>query len=109
IVDERETRQLCDLFPGGRLDIAATYGGRDRACRGRGKAIDAYQTIDLSYGDGQAKSPLSGNLLRGIMQDQVSWIRNREHVRVITEVNGRNSLAMACAADAAAHRERRGR
>ena len=43
LVDERQTRQLCDLFPGARLDVAASYGGKDRACRGRGKEIDAYQ------------------------------------------------------------------
>jgi predicted dehydrogenase len=103
-VDERQTRELCDLFPGARLDVAASYGGEDRACRGRGKAIDAYQIIDLSFGDGRAKSPLYGRLLRALMADQVAWIRDRDHRRVVTEVNGRDSLAMACAADALAHR-----
>ena len=37
IVDERQTRALCDLFPKARLDVTAPYGGKDRACRGRGK------------------------------------------------------------------------
>ena len=50
MVDERQTRDLCDLFPGARLDVTASYGGKDRACRGRGKEIDAYQIIDLSFG-----------------------------------------------------------
>ena len=104
LVDERQTRELCDLFPGARLDVAASYGGNDRACRGRGKAIDAYQVIDLSFGDGQAKSPLYGQLLRSMMADQVAWIRDRNHRRVVTEANGRDSLAMACEADALAHR-----
>ena len=35
LVDERQTRDLCDLFPGARLDVTASYGGKDRACRGR--------------------------------------------------------------------------
>jgi len=104
LVDERQTRELCDLFPGARLDVAASYGGTDRACRGRGKAIDAYQVIDLSVGDGTAKSPLYGELLRAMMQDQVSWIRDRTHPRVVTEANGRDSLAVACAADELARR-----
>ena len=104
LVDERQTRELCDLFPGARLDVAASYGGNDRACRGRGKEIDAYQIIDLSFGDGQAKSPLYGRLLRSMMEDQVAWIRDRNHRRVVTEANGRDSLAMACEADALAHR-----
>jgi predicted dehydrogenase len=102
VVDERQTRALCDLFPGGRLDVTASYGGTDRSCRGRGKAIDAYQVVDLSWADGQAKSPLYGRLLRSMMADQVAWIRDRDHRRTVTEANGRDSLAMACAADALA-------
>ena len=102
LVDERQTRDLCDLFPGARLDVSASYGGGDRACRGRGKAIDAYQVIELSAGDGQAKSPLYSRLLRSVMADQVAWIRDRNHQRVVTEANGRDSLATACEADARA-------
>ena len=67
------TAELYDLFPGARLDVAASYVGNDRACRGRGKEIDACQIIDLSWGDGQAKSPLYGRLLRSLMEDQVAW------------------------------------
>ena len=48
----------------------------------RGKVIDASQIIDLSFGDGQAKSPLYGRLLRSVMADQVAWIRDRTHERV---------------------------
>ncbi len=104
LADERQTRELCDLFPGGRLDVAATYGGADRACRGRGQSIDVYQLIDLSFGDGQAKSPLYSQLLRSVMADQVAWVRDRTHQRVVTEANGRDSLATACEADALARR-----
>jgi predicted dehydrogenase len=104
LVDERQTRELCDLFPGARLDVVVSYGGADRACRGRGKAIDSYQVIDLSFSDGRAKSPLYGLLLRAMMADQVAWLRDRNHERVVTEANGRASLAMACEADALAHR-----
>jgi predicted dehydrogenase len=108
VVDERQTRDLCQLFPGATLDVSASYGGNDRACRGRGKAIDAYQVIDLSHGDGRAKSPLYSRLLRAMMDDQVAWIRDRSHRRIVTEANGRDSLALACAADAMAHAHRPG-
>src|SRR4051794_37498848 len=109
VVDERQTRDLCDLFPGARLDVTASYGGKDRACRGRGKEIDAYQRIELAFGDGQAKSRLYGRLLRSVIEDQVAWIRDRNHQRVVTEANGRDSLAAACEADALAHRAENGR
>jgi predicted dehydrogenase len=103
LVDEGQTRELCDLFSGCQLDVTASYSGNDRVCRGRGKEFDAYQVVDLSVGDGRAKMPLYGRLLRSMMADQVAWIRDRTHGRVVTEVNGRDSLAMACAADALAH------
>lgn len=108
-VDERQTRELCDLFPGARLDVVASFSSRDRACRGRGKDIDVYQVIDLSFGDGRAKSPLYGRLLQSLMEDQVAWIRDRGHRRLVTEGNGLDSLAMACDADALAHRAGGGR
>jgi hypothetical protein len=43
------------------------------------------------------------------MADQVAWIRNRNHRRLVTEANGRDSLSMACDADALAHRTGTGR
>ncbi len=91
------------------IDVSASYGGKDRDCRGRGKAIDVYQVIELSSGQGQAKSPLYGRLLRSMMEDQASWIRDRNHQRVVTEANGRDSLALACQADVLAHRAGGGR
>jgi hypothetical protein len=39
-----------------------------------------------------------GELLRAMLADQLSWIRDRSHPRRITEQNGRDSLAMALAA-----------
>ena len=89
--------------------MIASYGGDDRVCRARGKAIDAYQVIDLSFGDGVAKSPLYCGLLRSMMADQVAWISDRDHPRIVTEANGRESLALACQADALAHLDRVGR
>jgi predicted dehydrogenase len=103
VVDERQTRELVDLFPGAWIDVAASYGGKDRDCRGRGKVIDAYQVIDLTAGGGQAKSPLYSRLLRSMMEDQVAWIRDRTHQRIVTGDNGRDSLALACEADTLAH------
>jgi predicted dehydrogenase len=103
IVDEAQTRQLCDLFPGARLDVTAAYGPDDRACRGRGHDIDAYQMVELSAGDATVKSHLYGQLLRAMLTDQLAWIDDHAHVRRITEDNGRDALELACAADTLAH------
>lgn len=108
LVNERQTRELCSFFPGAVLDVAGMYGGKERECRGRGNAIDASQIIDLSFGQGQAKAPLYSRLLRSMMEDQVAWIRDRNHRRVVSEVNGRESLRLACQADMMGYQSRSG-
>jgi predicted dehydrogenase len=99
IADEAQTRALCEIFPGARLDVSASYSPRDRTCHGRHQTIDVYQMIELSWGDGVNKSHRYGELLRAILADQIAWIRDHAHRRTITESNGRDSLAMAVAAD----------
>jgi predicted dehydrogenase len=99
IADEAGTRALCEIFPGARLDVSASYSGKDRGCQGRHKVLDIYQMIELSWGDGTNKSHRYNELLRAIMADQIAWIRDHSHERKITEKNGRDSLAVACAAD----------
>jgi hypothetical protein len=99
IADEAQTRALCELFPGARLDATAIYGPKDRACEGRHKTLDVYQMLELSWGEGTNKSQRYGELLRALVADQLAWVRDHSHRRRITEQNGRDSLAVACAAD----------
>ena len=103
IADEASMRELCELFPGARVDALAAYGPNDRRCTGHGRQYDVYQEFELHWGEGQQKSRVYCELLRGFMADQVAWIRDRSHTRTITEQNGRDSVAMACAADRLAH------
>jgi predicted dehydrogenase len=103
IADESDTRGLCKLFPGARLDVLVPYGPKDRHCVGHGREYDVYQQFDLHWGEGREKSRLYCELLRSFMTDQVAWIRDRRHVRKTTEQNGRDSVAVACAADRLAH------
>jgi len=103
IADESATRALCELFPGARLDVLVPYGPKDRHCAGHGREYDVYQQFDLHWGEGREKSRIYCELLRSLMTDQVAWIRDRSHVRKTTEQNGRDSVAIACAADRLAH------
>jgi len=98
VADEKGTRDLCDLFPGSVLDVTATYSPHDRACQGRHKSLDIYQMLEMKGEQAGHKMQLYGRLLRSFMQDQLNWIRDRSHKRVVTEQNGRNSLADAVAA-----------
>ncbi len=99
IADEKTSREIVELFPGARLDVSDVYSPNDRRCHGRHKELDVYQKFELTYGEGVEKMYRYGELLRALFQDQVAWIRNREHERRVTEQNGWESLAMALQAD----------
>jgi hypothetical protein len=60
--------------------------------------------LELHSNEGQQKWHTYGDLLRALMRDQMEWIRDREHERLITAQNGRESLRMALEADRLAHR-----
>ncbi len=95
VADEKGTRELCELFPGARLDVSAVYSPKDRVCSGRHKTLDVYQSLEMAYGEGESKMHRYGQLLRALLVDQVAWIRDRSHQRRLTEENGRASLALA--------------
>jgi len=103
IADERNTRILTQIFPGARLNITAVYGGPQRRCKGRFKEFEVYEEIELLYGLETKKMHLYGDLLRAMLHDQLRWIADRTHQRVISEQNGYRSLAMATRADELAH------
>ncbi|HEX3599384.1 MAG TPA: Gfo/Idh/MocA family oxidoreductase [Lacipirellulaceae bacterium] len=103
IADETNMRELSELFPGARIDTLVAYGPKDRNCAGHGRQYDVYQEFELYWGEGRQKSRVYCELLREFMTDQIAWIRNRAHVRRTTEKNGRDSVAMASAADRLAH------
>lgn len=101
-VNEEQTRTLMELFPGSRLDVLKTFGGRDRAARGRFKDVDISQQIELHHALGDDKMQRYCELLRSLFDDQLAWLRDRTHERKITERNGRDSVVMAAAAMALA-------
>jgi predicted dehydrogenase len=105
IADEAATRSLCELFPNARLNVSAVYSGKDRMCRGRHRELDVYQMIDLSGGQELPKMHRYGDLLRALLADQIAWLHDPTHDRIITETNGRDSLSMAVEADHLSHCE----
>ena len=102
VVNEEQTRTLLELFPGARLDVLKAFGGKDREARGRHQDLEISQQIELHHGLGDDKMRRYSELLRDVFADQVAWLRDRTHVRKITEQNGRDSVAMAVAATALA-------
>jgi len=95
VADEKGTRDLMELFPGSRLDITASFGGKSRLASARHKQLDIYQKIELTYNPGTEKMHCYGESLREMFRDQMRWIYNRNHKRKLTEQNGRDSLIAA--------------
>ncbi len=99
IADEAQTRKLCELFEGYKLDVTEIYSGDARKCKARHKQLDVYHKFEMEYGLGDKKWHRYGELIRLMLEDQIAWIRDNAHKRKITEKNGKNSLAMAIEAD----------
>lgn len=95
LVNEEETKFLMDLFPDSNLKIAEFYASHHRQVGYRHKTSDVYQLINMHYGFDKVKMNVYGDLVYSLFADQVEWIRNHEHKRVITEENGYNSLEYA--------------
>jgi predicted dehydrogenase len=103
LVDEADTRTLCELFPDARLDVTAWYAGKDRACLGRHKVLDVYQMVEMKSGQGDLKMHRYSELVRSLLTDQLAWLLDHGHVRRVSDQNGRDSLAVAVEADLLAH------
>jgi predicted dehydrogenase len=95
LVNEQETKYLMDLFPGSNLKIAEFYASHHRQVGYRHKLSDVYQLINIRYGFDKVKMNVYGELVFDMFKDQIEYIRNPEHNRVITEENGYNSLEYA--------------
>ena len=93
-LDEAATRALASIFPGARIDVETLYGPSERALRARHKTYDAYQRITLTSAPA-TKMTIYGDLLRAILTDQLAYLAEPSHARVITEDNGRESLRMS--------------
>jgi predicted dehydrogenase len=98
VADEKGSRELCELFGASTLDVTTTYSPRERSCQGRHKQLDVYQMFEMSGAQSGHKMHLYGRLLRSFLEDQLQWIQDRSHRRLVTEANGRASLADAAAA-----------
>lgn len=99
VADEATTRDLMTLFPGAQLNVTANISSKDLPLRGRHKAFNAYQQIEIKFGFEQEKQHLYSELLRLMFRDQVSGIRYPGTHRIITEENGLRSLETAAEAD----------
>jgi predicted dehydrogenase len=93
-LDEEGTRALAAIFPHARIDVENLYAASERAVKARHKSYEVYQRITLTSAPA-VKMTVYGDLLRAMLADQLAFIADPSHQRVITEDNGRESLRMS--------------
>jgi predicted dehydrogenase len=64
----------------------------------RGKEISAVKLVHIEYRSGTNKLELYSQAIKNLIIDQISFIHNKKHHRIITEDNGRSALVLAISA-----------
>jgi hypothetical protein len=95
LVTNEEEQKLKELFPLCFVEEIEKYEGERKICHGNFKEYRADKMIRLEYGRDARKEDIYMIILREMIADQVSWIQNRGHQRIITGLNGVKSLKMA--------------
>lgn len=98
ILDETTLGALGGLLPGCGIKTVSSYSGQERRCSGRHKLLQVDRRVRISYNPGIPKPDMYGRVLRGLMDDQVSAIRDPGHKRLVTEKDAFSSLEMAVGA-----------
>jgi predicted dehydrogenase len=84
-----------EIFPEAIIEEIEKYEGENRICHGNFKEYIVDKMIHLEYGKDTKKEDIYKVILREMIADQVKWIHDRGHKRIITGLNGVNSLKMA--------------
>jgi predicted dehydrogenase len=95
LLDEAESKIIHETFPLARIDITNFFAGKYREITHRHKEKNIYQLLNLYYGHEEDKMHIYGSIVRSMFEDQMEWIKDRNHKRTITEENGYQSLLNA--------------
>jgi hypothetical protein len=95
LVDEEKINHLKELCPNGDITILDELAEHKQSMLGRGKSIIARKSIQLRYQTPRKKMEVYAEAVRNLLTDQIQYIRNRNHQRVVNEKNGLNALKLA--------------
>ncbi len=98
VLDDDGASRLAGNCPWDSLEILERYTPERGQAGSRGKQRNLTQRIRLRYTPNPDKQAVYADSVRALLADQVAYLRDRAHQRVVTEENGRESLALAAAA-----------
>lgn len=99
LITNEEEVMWKELFPGAFIKEIENYKGKERVFHGNFKEYTVDKLILLEYGKDARKEDIYKFILREMISDQVKWINDRSHERIITGLNGINSLKLAWEAE----------
>lgn len=74
--------------------VKETYGEDEKRAKGRFKVVSSDFKVEITH-RGSAKMTVYRRLVADLFADQMKWIADPDHKRIITEENALNSLQMA--------------
>ena len=95
LMSEEQRIALQNVFNQHSLQTSTTTSAISQPMKGRGKAINADEEVTIEWGSLANKSNVYTELLQRMLQDQLKWIQNQTHQRLITDKNAVASLRMA--------------
>jgi len=99
LVSDHKYDVISNLFPDDQIVVLESYTGDQKHFKSLFKDRIADHKMLLEVGKNTRKLNLYKKLLQDMMADQITWLNNRDHQRVITETNALNSIIMAEAAN----------
>jgi predicted dehydrogenase len=98
VVDDAGAQALSAACPKGRIEVVETYDGELAKLPSRGTARNVSQRVRLRYCPDPDKQGVYSRSVHDLMADQLAYLRDHSHERVITEENGYAAVALAEAA-----------
>jgi hypothetical protein len=103
-VDDEGADHLATCCPGTEARVTREYEREHRQIMGRGEMRYVTKRIRVHYCPEADKQLIYSESVRDLMADQIAFLRDPLHGRVVTEANGLEAIATAEAAVNLAHR-----
>ena len=95
MVDQAGMDRLVECCPGCEVKIKTEFVAPASHATGRGKQYILDRRICLTYTPSTDKGEVYSNSVRSLLADQIAYIHDRNHVRIVDEHNGLAALEFA--------------
>jgi predicted dehydrogenase len=94
LVDDAKLDILKNICPDANVTLKEKYESSNQIMRGRGKIINTDKYIQLDYNSPIDKLSLYSEAIKVLLNDQISYLVDSKHPRMVTEENGRRALIL---------------